>query len=98
MKRVILALALTAAFGASSQAIADDCKVSLCMWGYLNGENDGTCKDSISEYFDIIAYKKKHKIDLSKTASKRLSKLKSCSDADSGKMKEVNNKFGKVIL
>lgn len=97
MKKIILAMTLASLLGTTSQAMADDCKVALCMWGYLNGENDGTCKSSIAEYFDIIVYKKKHKINWGKTASKRLSKLTSCGSADTDKMNKVNSKFGKVL-
>lgn len=97
MKKIALALTLVVGSCFTLQASAEDaCKVSICMFGYLNGENDSTCKSAIAEYFGILVYKHGD-IKWSKTASKRLSQLQSCPDADSDKMKSVNDKFGKVM-
>ena len=95
MKALTMAVVIALGAAVSVPAMAEDeCKVSLCMFGLLSGENDSTCKSAIAEYFGILVYKH-GKIKWSQTANKRLSQLNSCPGADNDKMKEVNDKFGK---
>lgn len=84
------------AFGVTPAFAKDPCKAALCMFGLLNGET-AECKSDIADYFSILEYKKKKKIDWNKTASKRLSFMNSCQGADSSKTKQINDKYGKAL-
>lgn len=109
VKRVLsryLAGALVMAFamsGTPNAVAGDPCKMVLCMYGKLaksKGEGDdggGECRSAEAEYFGIIVYKKKKKIDWSATAKERLSRQNKCSSADRGITKQINDKFGKVL-
>lgn len=83
-------------FGVSPAFAKDPCRVAFCMWGLLNGQT-AECKSDIADYFSILEYKKKKKIDWNKTASKRLNTMNSCPGADTGKTKQVNDKYGKAL-
>jgi hypothetical protein len=97
MKKILLALTFLVSSTVAVQASAEDaCRVSLCMFGYLNGENDSTCRSAIKSYFSILVYKH-GKIKWGATANKRLSQLNSCPGADRDQMKEVNDTFGKAF-
>jgi hypothetical protein len=73
----------------------DPCKTALCMWGLLKGEKQGECDEAIQDYFDIVVYKKKKRIDWNSTAKQRLSFTNSCPGSDKGPNKLINDKFGK---
>jgi hypothetical protein len=96
MKGITLAviIALGASFSVPAMA-EDDCKRALCMFGLLMGENDSTCSSAINSYFSILVWKR-GKVKWSQTADKRMSALNSCPGADPDKMKNVNDKFGKL--
>lgn len=98
------ALVMAFALSATPTAFAGDpCKMVLCMWGKwskASGEGDdggSECRSAEAEYFGIIVYKKKKKIDWSATAKERLNRQNSCPTADRGKTKQINDKFGKVL-
>jgi hypothetical protein len=88
-------LLVVAVFGTSPAFAKDPCKTALCMGGLLKGSNDSECREAIQEYFDIVAYKKKKRIDWSSTAKQRLSFTNSCPGSDQGINKKINDKFGK---
>lgn len=96
--KCLRALALGAVvFGASPAFAGDACKMTLCMFGRLTGNSGGgECRRAEQEYFQILVFKKKKKIDWSATAKERLSTMNSCPGADRGKTKDINNKFGKA--
>lgn len=87
---------LFALFGASPAFAKDPCRAAICMWGLLNGQT-AECGGDIADYFNILEFRKKHKIDWNKTASSRLNFMNSCPSADRGKTKEVNDKYGKAL-
>lgn len=78
----------------------DPCKMVFCMWGKYSkttgqGDDGGSkCAKAEAEYFSILVYRKKGRIDWSATARERLKAQNSCSTADRGKTKEINRLFG----
>ncbi|MGE6473352.1 conjugal transfer protein [Serratia proteamaculans] len=88
--------------GASPAFAGDPCKMVLCMFGKYSkvtgtGDDGGDeCDSAEAEYFGILVYKKKKKIDWSATAKERLKQQNSCPTADRGKTKQINDKFGKA--
>lgn len=96
IKSIAIAAVLT--LGLSTTANADPCEAALCLWGKLTGGSGGSsCNSAVAKYFSIIAYRKKGKIDWGSTASQRLNHLNSCPGADPSQIKQINNKFGKVL-
>lgn len=57
--KIILATALLFCSFHSNTALADDpCKVTLCLWGKMNGAEKNGCSSAEKSFFNII--KKKH--------------------------------------
>lgn len=81
----------------------DVCEMALCMWGKFSkatgsGDDGGSeCRSAEAEYFGIIVYRKKKKIDWSATASERLKRMNKCPSSDKDKTQQINDKFGKVL-
>ena len=88
---------VTLALICSGPAVAGDpCKTVICMYGKFTGNSGGgECSSAERDYFNILV-KKKGKIKWDSTASMRGEFLNSCSSADRGFTKQINNKFGKV--
>lgn len=97
MRRCALAiLLLGTALGSSPAQAKDPCEMVLCMWGKREGASGGSeCKKAEAEYFSILVFRKKKRIDWGATSKERLKSLNSCSSADRGKTKQINDKFGK---
>lgn len=93
-KTVTGAVLAVAMLGTTPAFAKDPCKTALCMWGLFTGNNDSECNEAIRDYFDIIVYKKKKKVDWGKTMKARLGFTNSCPGSDSGFNKKVNDKFG----
>ncbi|PUA41535.1 killer protein [Pseudomonas protegens] len=90
------ALFVFALLGASPAYAKDPCKTTLCMYGKFTGNSGGSeCRSAVADYFDILVFKKKKRIDWNQTAKERLGFMNSCPGADRGKTQEINNKFGK---
>lgn len=98
MTKIALAAAfccLTAALPAPVFA-ADACASVLCLYGKMTGNSGGSdCTAPEKDYFDIVAHKKHHHFDPTKTARDRLNFLKSCPGADPAQVKAINSMFGK---
>lgn len=79
----------------------DACKMVYCMWGKFarvtgqGGDGGNECRQAEAEYFGIIVFRKKGRIDWNATAQERLGAQNSCPTADRGKTKQINDKFGK---
>lgn len=92
----------TMLLGSPSAYAKDPCKMVVCMFGKLSkltgsGDDGGSeCDKAEAEYFDILVYKKKKRIDWGATAKERLKEQNSCPTADRGKTKQINDKFGKA--
>lgn len=58
-RRLIFSVSVLSCFLYASSALADDpCKVTLCLWGKMNGSSRDGCSDAEKTFFNII--KKKH--------------------------------------
>lgn len=96
-----ITLCVVALSTSSAANAGDPCELVMCMWGRFSkvtgsGDDGGNeCRRAEAEYFSIIVYKKKGRIDWNATADERLSRQNSCPTADRGKTKEINDKFGK---
>ena len=104
VRRLLGALIVSIACTATAPAFAgDSCKMVLCMYGKLaKSKGEGTdggseCNGAVAEYFGILVYKKKKKIDWSATAKERLKRQNSCSSAERKATKAINDKFGKKL-
>ncbi|WP_324729650.1 KikA [Pseudomonas chlororaphis] len=98
---LLAVLLLGAASGAAPAFAKDPCKMVICMYGKYSklmgkGDDGGEkCREAEAEYFDIIVYGKKGRINWNNTAKERLKRQNSCPSADRGKTKQINDKFGK---
>lgn len=101
-KWVVAALLVAGIAGVPLPAEAGDpCKMVYCMFGKYakatgqGGDGGSECRQAEAEYFGIIVYRKKGRIDWNATAQERLGRQNSCPTADRGKTKQINDKFGK---
>lgn len=56
MKKTAIAaamLCLAAGYVAPVSATDSPCKVTLCLWGKLNGENSNECSSAVKSFFSI---------------------------------------------
>lgn len=91
-------LATSLSIFTSVPAHADACQAAICLWGKMTGDSGGSeCNSAIAEYFAIIVWGKHGKIKWGSTASKRLSHLNSCPNANQSQTKQINNKFGRTL-
>lgn len=101
-RKWVVAALLAGIAGVSLPAEAGDpCKMVYCMFGKYaratgqGGDGGSECRQAEAEYFGIVVYRKKGRIDWNATAQERLGAQNSCPTADRGKTKQINDKFGK---
>ena len=102
MKHTVITAALLCAF--ACPAFADDdqkvepqdpCTMVLCLAGKLDGSSPAEC-DPTYKYFMSIKKKDKNGFLPGHTAAERLKKLNACPSADSGVVKDIIKRFGRL--
>lgn len=74
----------------------DPCAAVTCMYGQLTGNSQKECDPTVKAFKSIKATKKHGIFDPSGTLKKRTKFLNSCPSADSGIVKSILKKFGKL--
>lgn len=94
---LLTGLALSTMLLTSLPAHAEDpCKVVVCMWGKVAGENDSTCNSAIKDFFGLNAFKKKGRFDPKGTLDLRKKLLGKCEAADPEKVAKILSQFGRI--
>lgn len=102
MKKLLIGTVIVACASLSSiSARADDtdndpCKIVLCMFGMVQGQEDQQCQDAIHNYFSVVAWRHGHP-DLSGTARNRLALTQKCKSTSNDSISKIDDTFGNVI-